>query len=271
MDAWVVGPAITIEDLRYGPSVNQEEKKLKQPDQFVTATEHGIQWASQNRQSAIIAGATVIALILIAVGGYTFYQHRSTTAATAYGEAMETYDTPVQTPGQPVPPGTKTFNTALERANAANKQFVAVASQYGLTAPGKMAEYFAGLTYMDAGNNQSAEDALKKTASSWNSDLSALGKMALAQLYQQTGRDSQAADLYNELAKANASTVPMGVAKLQLAAMYEAEGKTDQARKVYAELKDKDKDAKGQPGPAAQIAGEKLNPHAAGPAVPGME
>ena len=42
--------------------------------------------------------------------------------------------------------------------------------------------------------------------------------------------------------------------------LYESEGKTAEARKVYAILKDKDKDSKGKPGPAAELAGQKLNP-----------
>jgi hypothetical protein len=89
--------------------------------------------------------------------------------------------------------------------------------------------------------------------------------MALAQLYQQTNRDPQAIDLYNELAKTDAATVPAGLAQLQLAELYSSEGKTEQARKVYAEIKDKDKNSKGKPGAAAEIATEKLNPTAKGP------
>ena len=79
---------------------------------------------------------------------------------------------------------------------------------------------------MEEGQYGPAEDALKKTAGSWDGGLAALGKMALAGLYQQTGRDQ-----------------------------------------IYAQLKDNDKDSKGKPGAAAQVATEKLNPDAAaGPA-----
>ena len=45
--------------------------------------------------------------------------------------------------------------------------------------------------------------------------------------------------------------------------MYNADGKTEQARQIYAEIKDHDKDAKGKPGIAAQVATRKLNPEAA--------
>jgi hypothetical protein len=35
-------------------------------------------------------------------------------------------------------------------------------------------------------------------------------------------------------------------------------------------VKDKDKDSKGNPGPAAEVASERLNPQAAGPGMMGQ-
>jgi tetratricopeptide (TPR) repeat protein len=244
---------------------NATKRELKKQDQFHAITEHGVEWANHNRQKAITAGAAAVVLILAIVGGYVLFQHRSTAAATAFGAAMETYQTPVATPGQPLPPGTKTFPTVKDRAAAANAQFESVANQYGMTQSGKLAVYFAGLTYVEENQNGPAEDAFKKTAGSWNHDLSALGKFALAQLYEQTGRDSQAADLYNELANGKASTISPGLAQIQLAELYTSEGKNDKAKEIYAKLKDKDKDAKGNPGVAGSMAAEKLNPSPAGP------
>jgi tetratricopeptide (TPR) repeat protein len=239
---------------------NATKRELKKQDQFVSLTEHGISWANHNRRSAITYVSVALAAILAIVGGYTLYQHRTAAAASDFGAAMQTYQTPVQTPGQPLPPGAKSFATEKEKATAANAQFVAVADKYGMLKAGKMSRYFAGVTYMDEGEYGSAETALKSTASSWDKDLSALGKQALAQLYQQTGRDTDAITLLNELAKGDAATVSQGMAKIRLAELYESEGKTDDAKKIYAELKDKDKDAKGDPGAAAELATEKLNP-----------
>lgn len=243
---------------------NATKRELKKQDQFHTITEHGVEWANRNRQTAIVSAAAVVVLILAIVGGYVLFQHRSTAASTAFGAAMQTYQTPVATPGQSLPPGTKSYATVSERAAAANAQFQSVAQQYGLTQSGKLALYFVGLTYMEEGQNGPAEDAFKKTAGSWSHDLAALGKFSLAQLYEQTGRDSQAVDLFNELSNGKASTVPPGLAQIQLAELYSAEGKTDKAKEVYAKLKDKDKDAKGNPGVAGSIAAEKLNPQPAG-------
>jgi tetratricopeptide (TPR) repeat protein len=243
---------------------NATKRQLKRPDQFIGITESGIHWADENRRTAIIAGAIAVLIVLIAVGGYSFYENRSAAAETAFGAAMQTYQTPVANAEQPAPPGMKTFADAKARAVAANKQFLQVGGQYGLTSPGKLALYFAGITYMEAGEPGPAEQTLKKVAASWDHPLAALGKMALAQLYQQTGRDSQAIDLYTELARENSATVSPGLAQIQMAELYQSQGKTEKAREIYAQLKDKDKDAKGQPGAAGEIAAQKLNPQPQG-------
>lgn len=252
------------------PRVNTVIKRGKDADQFVLATEHSIQWARSNRQTTyLVAGIAIVLLIAIAIG-YSIYEHRTAEAQTAFGQAMQTYQTPVTRPDQPLPPGMKAFKSTQERAARANGQFEEVAHRFNLTEPGKLALYFAGITYMEEGQNGQAEDTLQKVAKSWNADTAALAKMALAQLYQQTGRNDQAVTLYEQLAKGHAATVPPDLAQLQLAALYTSEGKTEEARHIYAELKDHDKDAQGKPGVAAQIASEKLNPQPAAPALPGQ-
>ena len=248
---------------------NATKHRLKQQDQFVTVTQNGLGWAGRNRRSVAVTAGLLLLLIIVLVGGYSLFQHRSQTAQTAFGAAMETYQTPLVKPGQPLPPGMKTFQTAEERAKAANGQFLDVANRYGMTQSGKLAQYFAGLTYMEEGQNDSAEKTLKQVSESWSSDLAALGKLALAQLYEQTGRNDQAADLLQQLGKTKDMTVPAGEAQLQLGELYSAEGNTTKAKDIYAKLKDSDKDSKGNPGPASSIASEKLNPKpAGGPQIP---
>ncbi len=240
----------------------------RRPDQISLTPDNGVAWAKSNGRSVLLLGGAALLLLVLLVGAFSLYQHRSASAATAFGEAMQTYQMPLVRPGQALPPGIKAFNTAKERATKANGQFLQVAQQYGSTEAGKMAKYFAGLTYMEAGQNGPAEDTLKQVAGGWNGDMAALGKAALAQLYAQTGRAPQAVELYQQLAKGHAVTVPPELAQLQLADLYTSEGKTEQARQIYAQIKDHDKDSKGKPGIAAQVATKKLNPSAA-PAAPG--
>jgi tetratricopeptide (TPR) repeat protein len=131
-----------------------------------------------------------------------------------------------------------------------------------MTPDGQNARYFAGLTYIEAGENQQAEVTLKKVAGGWDNNLAALAKFALAQLYRNTGRDAEAIDLYNKLSAKPTATVPYGLAQLQLADLDQSEGKVDAAKKIYASLKDKD-----PKGAVGMTAAEKLNP-TSGPALP---
>jgi tetratricopeptide (TPR) repeat protein len=241
--------------------VDQQTKKALKHDQFVDTTTHGLEWASENRRSVIVTSSIVLAAILFVVCAVLIYNSRASQASVAFGAAMQAYQTPLAAPGQPVPPGVKTYPSVAERAKVANGLFTSVADKYGMTPDGRTARYFAGLTYMEQGQNGPAESTLKQVAAGWNADLAALAKLSLAQLYRQTSRESQAIDLYNELTAKPTTTVPAGLAQLQLAELYESQGKPDLAKKIYAQLKDKD-----PKGPAGMLAAQKLNPAPTGPA-----
>jgi tetratricopeptide (TPR) repeat protein len=242
--------------------VDQQTRQALKHDQFVDTTTHGLEWAKENRQSVIRTGSIVLALLVLVIGGALLYNSRSEQASVAFGSAMQAYQTPIAPTDQPVPPGVKTFPNVTARAKAANELFMAAADKYSFTPDGKVSRYFGGLTYMEEGQNASAEATLKQVAGFWNSDLSTLGKFALAQLYRQTGRDSQAVDIYNELTAKPSSSVPAGISQLQLAELYESQNKPDLAKKIYAHLKDTD-----PKGPVGMMAAQKLNPAPAGPAA----
>ncbi len=241
--------------------MDQQTKAALKHDQFVDTTKHGLEWASEHRHSVIVTGSIILGIILILVGAGIFYNNRSQAASAAFGNAMQTYQAPLAEPGQPAPAGVKTFPTTADRAKAASTLFMDVANKYSITTDGRNARYFAGLTYIEAGENASAEATLKQVAGYWNADLSSLAKLALAQLYRQTGRVPQAIDLYNQLSAKPTDAVPPGLAQLQLAELYEGQNQPALAKKIYAQLKDKDPKS-----PAALIAEQKLNPApAAGP------
>lgn len=242
--------------------MDQQRKAQLKEDHFITTTNHGLHWANQNRKSVIVTTSILLAVIIAAVLVGVVMNLRSNAASNAFGQAMETYQTGLQTPGQPPLPGAKPFASAADRAKAANAQFGQVADQYSSTTPGHNARYFQGLTYIEEGQTSQAQATLQKVADGWNKGLASLAKLALADLYRQTGRDQQAIALYEDLAKHPTDAVPVGQAQLQLADLYASEGKTEQARVIYAQLKDKD--AKGAAG---LIAAQKLNPSAA-PAAP---
>jgi predicted negative regulator of RcsB-dependent stress response len=151
------------------------------------------------------------------------------------------------------PPEAGVYSTSAARAKEANREFVAVAHNFGWLPEGTQARYFAGVTYEELGENGNAETELKAASGSWNHNLSNLAKLALAGLYHQTNRDGEAVELYKALTAKPSVTVSAGVAQLDLADLYASEGKQDQARALWAKVKDADKD-----GAAGLIAAQKL-------------
>lgn len=229
----------------------QTRRALKQ-DKFVTATTSGLEWVGANRGSVIRLTIAVVLAIGLIVAGIVIYEQRTNASEQLLGQAMDIYQTPLAQPGVPQEPGQKTYASAADRANAAGPIFRQAANQYGWLRAGEMARYFAGVTELDLNQTAQAETDLEKASHAHDSGVSSLAKLALANVYAQTGRTSQAASLFQDLIKHPTTTVPRVQAQLQLALMYET---TDpqEAKHIYAEIKDQDKDSD-----AAQIASQKL-------------
>lgn len=223
---------------------------LKQ-DKLALAAKGGVSWVTEHSSSVTRWAIWIGAAIVLIVGLLVFWSVENSAANNALGAALDTYSAPLNAPGAPPFPGS--FANSTDRTKAANQQFTAVVQKYGWLPQGARARYFAGVTDMELGQTGSAEKDLKGAAGSWNRNTANLAKLALAQLYHQTGRDPQAIDLYNELIAHPSVTVSASVAQLDLADLYVAEGKQDQARLLWAKVKDSDKD-----GMAGQIASQKL-------------
>jgi predicted negative regulator of RcsB-dependent stress response len=238
-----------------GPSENSVDTKtrhaLKQ-DRFVTATTSGLEWIDANRAGVIRWAIAAVVVLGLLVAGLVVWHQRSQAADQLLGQAMDIYQTPLALPGEPQPPGQKTYVSAADRAAAAYPLFEKAATQYGWFRAGQLARYFAGVTAVDLGKTADAETELEKASHSGDSSVAALAKLALANLYAQDGRTSQAALLFQELIAHPTTTVPKSAARLQLAQMFETTDPSA-AKRIYAQIEDQDKDTD-----AAQIAAQRL-------------
>jgi predicted negative regulator of RcsB-dependent stress response len=231
--------------------VDTQTRHALKKDKFAQATASSVSWVSGHRSGVLRWAVGILVVVLLVVGALVFWNVRSTAAAVALGAAMDTYGSPLTPPGAPAENGV--YATANDRSKAANAQFAAIAQQYGWLPEGAKAHYFTGITYQELGQNSSAETELKIAANSWDHNLANLAKLALANLFHQTARDSQAIDLYNALVAKPSDSVPASLAQLDLADLYAATGKQEQARALWAKVKDADKD-----GDAGKIAVQKL-------------
>ncbi|MGA8110579.1 MAG: coatomer subunit epsilon [Acidobacteriaceae bacterium] len=224
---------------------------LKQ-DKFVNVTTSGLEWVGENRVRVIAWAVGAVVAIGLIVAGIVIYQQRSTAASQLLGQALDIYETPLAQPNQPAEPGLKTYASSEERAKAAYPLFRETADRYSWLLPGEMAEYFAGEAELDLGQQAAAEADLQKASRAHDSNLAALSKMALANLYAQTGRTSQAVSEFRDVIAHPTTTVPKSEAQLQLAQLYETT-QPNEAKRLYAEVKDENPNTD-----AAQIASQKL-------------
>ena len=231
--------------------VDQQTRHALKSDSFRKATANSVTWVSEHRSGVfkwIVAVVVIVAALLVAGG---VYEWRTAQAEKALNTALDDYTAPLLAQGQPAAKGY--FATAVDRAKSANQKFSDAAKQYGWTAPGAKAQYFAGVTYADMGQIGSAENELKTVSHSWNHNLANLAKLALANLYHRTSRDGEAVALLNEIVTKPSATVTAEAAELELAEINAASGKTGQARALWAKIKDADKE-----GAAGAIATQKL-------------
>lgn len=220
-------------------------------DKFAQAAATSASWVGEHQSSVLRWSIAIVVALLLIVGGSVYWGFRTSAANTALGAAVDLYAAPLAQPGAPFEPGV--YTTAEARAREANRQFVAIAHDFAWLPETSKARYFAGVTYQELGRNGNAETELKAAAGSWDRNLSNLAKVALAGLYRQENRSSDAVDLYNQLVAKPSATVSAAVAQLDLADLYAAQGKQDQARALWAKVKDADKD-----GAAGQFAAQKL-------------
>ncbi len=205
-------------------------------DRFREFTAERAHWAVEHKDNLIKAGLALVVVLGVMIGGWLYFNHRDELASGELNKAVRTYNTPIRPAGSPEQPNFPTFTSASERATKAHAQFEAIAAQYGHTKSADFARYFAGLTSIDMGDNAAAESSLKQTADASSNDLSALAKMALASLYRNTSRDTQAIELYKQLSDKPSMTVSKQAAQMELAGLYASKQQTAEARRIYEQL-----------------------------------
>ena len=223
-------------------------QQLKQDKLAATAAE-AVHWTVAHRKT-IISGVIALAVLVAAgIGIFWYRDYRQAAAAQKLGDALVTYNAPVL-PDASQGNQMVSFSSVADRALAAKKQFYAISAEYGSARAGQWAHYFAALCEVDLGNYDVAEGQLKDVAKSRNVEVSSLAKLALASVYRNEKKDSDAVAVYKDLIDHPTLSVPKSTAQLGLADLYQATQPAE-ANKLYEQIA-KD-DAKG---PAAQIAAQ---------------
>ncbi|HEU0136523.1 MAG TPA: tetratricopeptide repeat protein [Flavobacterium sp.] len=189
-------------------------------------------WIEKN-QKLILSIVGLLALITV---GYLLYQKfvmepKETEAAEAMFVAQQNF--------QQAADGTKSdslYNLAL-KGSEGQFGFVEIADEYSGTDAGNLANYYAGIAYLNTGKYNEAIASLEKFKSD-DIVLSALSKGAIGDAYSQKNQPKEALEHYKKASETNKNdfTTPLYLLKAGKTAL--ALGQKEDALKYFTEIKD---------------------------------
>ena len=223
-------------DNNYIENVNVDEKDSRTAGVFNSLDETASkteEWVARN-QKIIFTIVMVIALVTV---GYVLYQKfivqpKEDEASNEMFEAQQNFQKAVD--------GTKTdslFNLALKGAEG-KYGFKEIADKYSGTAAGNLANYYAGIAYLNTGKYADAITSLEKFSSK-DVMLSTLAVGAIGDAYAQQKKQDKALEQYVKASEMNKNdlTTPRFLLKAGQTAL--AMGKKADALKYFTEIKEK--------------------------------
>ncbi len=222
-------------------------------DAFATSTAETISWAVEHRSKLVAAGMVVVVILALVGGGWAFINYRDQQARQQLAAAIEKFNQPVRPAGTPATPDAPSYASNEEQGKATNPEFVRIADKYSHTQSAAVARYFAGVTSREMGDNAAAEKDFEEVAGSRYPEIASLAKFALAGVYHDTGKNSQAVDAYKQLIDHPTVSIGKSTAQFALASLYQSTGKPDEARHIYEQMQ------KESPGSMiSQLANQRL-------------
>lgn len=210
-------------------------KELKQ-DKIRESIEQGAEAVLSHKAFTAIL-LIVVAAILLGAGGWRLYtERRDAKASAALDEGMKAFNARVRQPGQPADAGELTYSSENEKMEDAARKFGAAAEQYPNSNPGRLARYYAALSYEALERPNQALENLKKLDGISDKELAALARYQTAQIYARTGKSDEAVKIYRDLAEKNSVFVPRGLVLLELADQLRSSNPKE-AADVYARIK----------------------------------
>ena len=115
--------------------------------------------------------------------------------------------------------------------------FIDIIDEYGSTQPGKLANYYAGMSFLKKGDFEQAISYLE----SFDSDATIVGPLAtgaIGDAYLELGDSDKAASYYVDAANQNQNDFTTPLFLLKAGQIYELMGEYENALKVYSRIKD---------------------------------
>lgn len=208
-------------------------KKLKQ-DEFAQDVGLTVDFLNEHRPQAVRYGVAGLVVIVLIVGLFAWFRHRSAERQAALSAAIQVWQTPVGPPqeGQ----DTRSFQTEQDKQKAVQKAFGEVAARYSGSNEAAVAQYYLGAAAVNSGKLAPAELALKEAIDAGNANYASLAKLTLASVYQSEHRQADGEKLLQSLIDKPTDFVSKEEATIALA-RYVASSDPERARKLLTPLR----------------------------------
>jgi len=240
------------------PETQEDKDKVQYQDEFQKDFGGKVEELASKLEGKgrnILYGIAALAVLGILVVIFFAYNKRVDNAAqAALGKAIETSQAEVNDAPLPAGSTVQRFKTDKARAEAAIAEFQSVIDNHGSSYAEK-AKYFIAVNKLSVDRAAAIKELEELAVGS--GETGALSKFALAQAKTGDKKFDEAAKLYQELAEVSNPVLSKDTINFELAKIYEEQGKEKEAANIYFEIAkaaSEAKDAEDKPIPLTQTA-----------------
>jgi len=212
-------------------------KEIKR-DQFREAMEQVLGYAGSHVRHIALAVGGVVAVILVAVAVYVWWQARETQAEEAFNRALTIYQAPIDAE-DPAPddPWSPRFATEEARRERAKELFSEVWEGYGGSQSGRLALVYLGRIALDEGDSETARQRWRTfVEEEEDTVLVSETHLNLIALERQEGRSEEVVQRLEAMLDQPDPGLPLDALLFELGSTYEALGREQQALDSYRRL-----------------------------------
>lgn len=202
-------------------------------DKFVEQVGHTVEYAAEHKQQVVRWTVISLVALFVILGIYWYNRYQAGQRQEAFRAAIRTQEAQV---GGNNSPYFVTFATDAEKQKAVDKAWNDLANQHSGSAEAAIAHYYMGVNAADRGNTQEAEKHFKTVVDSGKDAYASQAALALAQIYESTGRTAEAEKVLRGLIDDPTIMVSKEQATIALAQLL-AKSRPADARKLLEPLR----------------------------------
>lgn len=167
-----------------------------------------------------------------------YQQSQDSKAQTEFGKALDAFHGLVTSPStpNPNPSGIPVFANENEKYKKALDKFSQIYQQYRSRKVGRLARYYTALAQQQLKNNKEAIAILQEVEKGSDPEVRGLARNALAEIYRASGQNDQALLAYQAMLKDSESKFPKDALLASMGHVAEAMGRNSEAANYYQQL-----------------------------------